>query len=69
MGEDGHTASLFPGDMHTPAGYASARPVFLAPKPPANRISMTPKRLCDAERVWFLVTGQNKRTALSAWLR
>ena len=30
---------------------------------------MTPNRLCDTKRAWFLVTGQNKNAALSAWLR
>lgn len=67
LGEDGHTASLFPGyDESTIQLPAIA--VTDAPKPPAQRVSMSPQRLGDADAVWFLVSGEGKREALSAWM-
>ena len=67
LGEDGHTASLFPGGAPCPPG-AAVVAVEDAPKPPRQRISMSPQRLSDAAAVWFLVTGEGKRQALDAWL-
>jgi 6-phosphogluconolactonase len=67
MGEDGHTASLFPGHTwdHNPPTPAIS--VKHAPKPPAERISLSASRLSDARRVIFLVTGAGKRHAVSQW--
>jgi len=65
MGEDGHTASLFPGHSH-PAGIVV--PVQNAPKPPPDRISLSYATLCDAATVCFLITGEAKRAALESWL-
>lgn len=65
MGEDGHTASLFPGTV-IPAG-ALVMPVHGAPKPPADRVSLTPMALTAAREVLILVTGAGKREALAAW--
>lgn len=61
LGEDGHTASLFPGLPHfdTPA-----IAVHNAPKLPRERISMSSTRLSNARNVWFLVSGEGKRAAL-----
>ena len=69
VGEDGHTASLFPGDSDTPAGFTYARPVTKSPKPPAERVSMTAERLSLTDRAWFLASGDIKRAVLEAWLR
>lgn len=65
IGEDGHTASLFPGHAHPPQAVV---PVHDAPKPPADRISMSYGTLCAAATVCFLVTGPAKRAALARWL-
>jgi 6-phosphogluconolactonase len=65
MGEDGHTASLFPG--HAIPEDALVMPVHDAPKPPAARVSLTPKALSAAREVLILVTGAGKREALAAW--
>ncbi|MDP2246812.1 MAG: 6-phosphogluconolactonase, partial [Nitrosomonadales bacterium] len=46
LGEDGHTASLFPG--HTWDDSVDAFPVFDSPKPPAERISISARRLSQA---------------------
>ena len=57
LGEDGHTASLFPNfDESDNAASPPALAVTNAPKPPAQRVSMSPQRLGDAGAVWFLVT-------------
>lgn len=70
LGEDGHTASLFPGTSQSEktARTTPALAITDAPKPPAQRVSMSPQRLSDAGAVWFLVTGEAKRPALDAWL-
>lgn len=68
LGEDGHTASLFPGhDIGLGQGAADALPVFNAPKPPAERVSLSARRLSRSRRVLFLVTGAGKREAVMSW--
>jgi 6-phosphogluconolactonase len=63
MGEDGHTASLFPGNPALEAaGWAVA--VHDAPKPPPDRVSLTLGCLRNARRVIFLVSGAEKAEAL-----
>lgn len=63
MGEDGHTASLFPGN---PALQSrdSVVAVFDAPKPPPERVTLSLATLNAARRKIFLVAGVGKRTAL-----
>lgn len=63
MGEDGHTASLFPGNpaMDTAAPVV---PVFGAPKLPAERVSLGMGTLNAALHKIFLVAGAGKREAL-----
>ena len=63
MGEDGHTASLFPGNPATDSTAATV-PVFDAPKPPAERISLGLGTLNAARQRIFLVAGAGKRDAL-----
>jgi 6-phosphogluconolactonase len=65
LGEDGHTASLFPG--HAGAQEADAVAVFNAPKPPRERVSLSASRLSRARHVLFLVSGAGKRHALRRW--
>lgn len=59
LGEDGHTASLFPG---SPALDETVRNVIPAtgPKPPPQRITMTFPLLNAARHACFLVTGAGK---------
>ena len=66
LGEDGHTASLFPGQVKARA-QRSALPVFDAPKPPPERVSLSVRRLSAAREVIFLVTGAAKAAAVAAW--
>ncbi len=68
VGEDGHTASLFPGhDWGTAPDSPDALAVAAAPKPPPGRVSLSAARLCRSARVWFVVTGGGKRHALRRW--
>lgn len=68
LGEDGHTASLFP---HRDWGAATDAPdvlaVFDAPKPPPQRVSLSAARLSRAREVLFLVAGDAKREAVARW--
>jgi len=65
MGEDGHVASLFPGNPQTEADVTSVfLPVFDAPKPPPNRISLGHGALAAARTVWVLASGPGKQAAL-----
>ncbi|MFA5170124.1 MAG: 6-phosphogluconolactonase [Sulfuriferula sp.] len=68
LGEDGHTASLFPGQFD-PDTTVAAIAVHNAPKPPADRVSLTVRCLNDTRAVLFLVTGAGKRDAVAAWQR
>jgi 6-phosphogluconolactonase len=68
MGEDGHTASLFPGtplDSH--GDNADVLAVHDAPKPPSERVSLSVARLNRSQRVWFVITGAGKHEALVRW--
>lgn len=65
MGEDGHTASLFPG-QEIPADRL-VMPVYNSPKPPPERVSLTPLALADCRELLILVTGADKGPALAAW--
>lgn len=68
LGEDGHTASLFPGrEWGTERGGSDALAVFDAPKPPPERVSLSAARLSRARQVIFLVAGESKRRAVSEW--
>jgi len=68
LGEDGHTASLFPGhDWGTGPDTPDALPVRDAPKPPQNRVSLSASRLSRARQVLFLVAGAGKREAVARW--
>lgn len=68
LGEDGHTASLFPGnDWGQGADSPVALPIFDAPKAPAERVSLSAWRLSQAKQVLFLVTGESKHEAVMNW--
>lgn len=67
MGEDGHTASLFPGLPLEDDGLVI--PVHGAPKPPAQRVSLTPRALAASRSALIIVTGAGKRAALDDWRR
>lgn len=72
MGEDAHTASLFPGVAALPAALAAAAaedafaivPDPLPPEAPFPRISLGLARLLRARSLHLLVTGARKREVL-----
>jgi 6-phosphogluconolactonase len=64
LGEDGHTASLFPGHVWNGA---EALAVHAAPKLPPDRVSLSADRLSRSAQVWFIATGAGKRDALARW--
>ena len=64
MGEDGHTASLFPGAAENCAPVIA---VHDAPKPPARRVSLNFQTLRASRAQLALVTGAEKSCALAAW--
>jgi len=64
MGEDGHTASLFPG--HAPPS-ETVFAVQDAPRPPAERVTLGPGTLQNCHSMLVLVTGMDKAPALRAW--
>lgn len=68
LGEDGHTASLFPGQQW---GLEPDSPTVLAvqqaPKPPPGRISLSARRLSRARQVLVLVSGKSKCEAVARW--
>jgi 6-phosphogluconolactonase len=65
MGEDGHTASLFPGHQHQEEELAHA--VYNSPKPPPERVSISAKALSNTQQLIFLITGANKQEAVKNW--
>lgn len=68
LGEDGHTASLFPEhDWGTASGAPSTLVIHDSPKPPSDRVSLSAHRLSTARQVIFLVTGEPKRQAVTNW--
>lgn len=70
LGEDGHTASLFPGhDWGTGPDAPAVLAVFDAPKPPPERVSLSARRLSESRQVLFLATGAGKRAAVAEWRR
>lgn len=63
MGEDAHTASIFPGNE---AVHESSRRVELVvgPKPPPRRLTLTPAVITAARHVIVLTAGASKADAL-----
>lgn len=63
LGEDGHTASLFPGKVDYPDDHY----VVVTRKAGEDiyRISMTPSVINMAQKVLFLVSGKNKAAVLN----
>ena len=65
MGEDGHTASLFPNrDMETDNSTEKYIPIFESPKPPQERVSLSFSAIKNAKNVWVLISGAGKETAM-----
>jgi 6-phosphogluconolactonase len=65
MGDDGHTASLFPGKpaLHEASAWVTSSPPGVLP-PPVDRVTFTFPVLNAAREVLFLVAGEKKAEPL-----
>ena len=69
MGEDMHTASLFPGAVGLEEALAQDAPVLMpieAPNVPEARVTLTARVLRAAMSLHIVITGTRKRAALEA---
>jgi 6-phosphogluconolactonase len=69
LGEDGHTASLFPGSAALEETQALVARVHNAPKPPPERLTLTLPVINAAHAVLVMVQGASKKDALARVLR
>jgi 6-phosphogluconolactonase len=65
IGEDGHTASLFPGSPLVRERGRRAAAVFDSPKPPPRRLTITPRVIAEARAVLMLASGAGKAAAVA----
>ncbi|MEU5874395.1 6-phosphogluconolactonase [Glycomyces sp. NPDC047369] len=63
IGEDGHVASLFPGNPALDAEGAAVG-VRNSPKPPPERVSLTLGAINAATAVWIIASGEGKSEAV-----
>ncbi len=66
IGEDGHTASLFPDHLY--AENKSVVVEYNSPKYPKDRISMSYSRLNQTRNVFKVISGTLKQGAVNFWL-
>nr|WP_221244120.1 6-phosphogluconolactonase [Cryobacterium roopkundense] len=64
VGPDGHVASLFPHGAGIRENEASVISVLNSPKPPSKRLSLTRPVLNSSDRVWMVLAGSDKASAL-----
>jgi 6-phosphogluconolactonase len=64
VGPDGHIASLFPHRSGIREREASVVAVRDSPKPPAARLSLTRPVINSSDRVWLVLAGSDKASAL-----
>jgi len=65
IGEDGHTASIFPNKTYT--YLENLQIIEDAPKPPPRRMSLNVKTLNNTQQTWIFATGKSKKNILKQW--
>lgn len=68
MGGEGHTLSVFPDSPAAHEARATVVAVHDCPKPPPDRVSLTPAVLDHADEAWVVAAGAAKADAVSAAL-
>jgi 6-phosphogluconolactonase len=69
LGEDGHVASLFPGEPEQVLDNPAVFRCVTAAKPPPRRVTMGYAAIAAAGNVWVLASGAGKAEALRESLR
>jgi 6-phosphogluconolactonase len=69
IGEDGHTASLFPGHPVSDESHKWMAAVYDAPKRPPVRITMTLPLINNARNIFFVAVGAGKAPILARILK
>lgn len=64
VGPDGHIASLFPNRDGIRVTDATVIPVRNCPKPPPERLSLTLPVINTSDRIWLVVAGADKASAV-----
>ena len=64
VGPDGHIASLFPDRAGIRETEATVVAVRDSPKPPPERLSLTRPVLNSSDRIWLVLAGDDKASAL-----
>ncbi|QJU53555.1 6-phosphogluconolactonase [Herbiconiux sp. KACC 21604] len=64
VGPDGHIASLFPGHDEIRITDKTVVPVRNSPKPPPLRLSLTLPVIQSADRIWMVLAGADKASAI-----
>ena len=65
IGEDGHTASLFPGSPLVREHVRRVAAVLDSPKPPPRRLTITPRVIAESRAVLVLASGAGKAAAVA----
>jgi 6-phosphogluconolactonase len=68
VGPDGHVASLFPERGGIREELRTVIPVRNSPKPPPERLSLTLPVINSSERIWLVLAGADKASALGLTL-
>ena len=69
MGEEGHVASLFPGESEQAIADNAVYRVVTAVKPPPQRVTMGYATIAAARQTWVLASGAGKEEVLRESLR
>jgi 6-phosphogluconolactonase len=64
MGEEGHVASLFPGEPEAVRASPAVYRAVIASKPPPHRITLGYPAIAAARQVWVMASGPGKENAL-----